>query len=257
MKLTPAQVAGYALAAGFQGHGATKAVAVALAESGGNTSATNVNHDRYRSRDRGLWQINSHWHPEVTDAAAYDPAQAAAAAYRISHAGRDWSAWSTWTNGKAAAMTGRARLAVAQARKGGGRSSSATNAGLHIPNPFDLPAIPAPPGLPLPPGFPIPNPFSDQGQALGGQLLGGVGDVTGAIVQLNTMVLHAALWVGNPHNWLRVLFVAGGAVAVVGGAVLLAESGAAGSTAANAARTTTNAAKSTGKAAAAVALVPK
>merc|ERR1719240_531371 len=40
------------------------AVAVAMAESGGNCGARNVNSDSYSSVDRGLWQINNHWHPE-------------------------------------------------------------------------------------------------------------------------------------------------------------------------------------------------
>lgn len=47
------------------------AVRVAKAESNLNPNAKNVNTDG--SIDRGLFQINSKWHPDVTDAQAYDP----------------------------------------------------------------------------------------------------------------------------------------------------------------------------------------
>jgi len=47
------------------------AVRVAQCESGLNPEAVNVNTDG--SRDRGLYQINDKWHPEVTDEQAFDP----------------------------------------------------------------------------------------------------------------------------------------------------------------------------------------
>ena len=43
MKVTPQQIAGYAIAAGFPPDQIATAVAVALAESGGETTATNKN----------------------------------------------------------------------------------------------------------------------------------------------------------------------------------------------------------------------
>ena len=45
------------------------AVPVEWAEAGGNADAKHGNTDG--SIDRGLWQINSRWHPQVTDAQAY------------------------------------------------------------------------------------------------------------------------------------------------------------------------------------------
>lgn len=110
--LTPAEVAGYAKGTGFSGNGLVNAVAIALTESGGKTDAVNVNTDAYRSRDRGLWQINDHWHPEVSDAVAFSPAGNAAAAYRISSQGRAWSQWTTYTSGDYKANLGRAQTAV-------------------------------------------------------------------------------------------------------------------------------------------------
>lgn len=40
-------------------------------------------------RDRGVWQINAAWHPEVSDAQAFDPAWASR-----------WAAWQ-WASGRA------------------------------------------------------------------------------------------------------------------------------------------------------------
>jgi hypothetical protein len=69
--------------------------AIANAESSRNTKARNVNPDAHRSVDRGWFQINSYWHPEVSDACAYNAFCSARAAYRISKGGTDWSQWAT------------------------------------------------------------------------------------------------------------------------------------------------------------------
>lgn len=246
--LSPAQVAAYALAAGFTGPRAVWATAVALAESGGRTHATGVNSDAYRSRDRGLWQINSHWHPEVTNAQAYDPATAARAAYTISHGGKDWSAWSTYGNGTAAANLGRAQVAVAQAKAAGygsrkgqkGPRSGVQTVGIHLPplgpfGPFN--------GVPLP-GGPL-GPLGGLTQGGGNPLsnLGGNLATSGkALGSLAVLGVHAGQWMSDPHNWLRVALVAGGSIGVLVALYLLADSGAVGSTAQNAAGTTKKAA---------------
>jgi hypothetical protein len=73
------------------------AAAIAMAESGGLVRAKNRNR-RPRSVDRGLFQINSHWHPEVSRACAYDALCNARAALEISGGGRDWSEWNTYRN---------------------------------------------------------------------------------------------------------------------------------------------------------------
>ena len=90
-----AQVAKYN--AGFSGQGLVISIAVSLAESSGWTQAVLVDSDC--SRDRGLWQINSYWHSEVSDAQAFDPPEAAQAAFTISSSGNDWSPWTTYQNG--------------------------------------------------------------------------------------------------------------------------------------------------------------
>jgi len=85
--------AGLAVAAaqaGFTGQGLRLAVAVGLAESGGNPAARGPNPPTpgcpAGSTDRGAWQLNNCYHPEVADACADDLACAAKATYRISAA---------------------------------------------------------------------------------------------------------------------------------------------------------------------------
>ncbi|GAB3896785.1 hypothetical protein GCM10029964_078680 [Kibdelosporangium lantanae] len=79
--------------AGFTGEDFVTAVAVAMAESRCDPLARGSNPG---SVDRGLWQINDYYHPEVSDACAYDAQCNANAAYRISDGGTDWTQWSTY-----------------------------------------------------------------------------------------------------------------------------------------------------------------
>lgn len=84
--------------AGFSGPSQAIAVAVSLAEDGARAlHAVGLNGDG--SRDRGPWQINDRAHPDVPDGCAFDLDCAAAAAYRISDGGRDWSPWTTYVSG--------------------------------------------------------------------------------------------------------------------------------------------------------------
>lgn len=218
-RLSGAQVAAVAASAGFTGPGLVRAVAVALAESGGQTDAVGVNADRWRSRDRGLWQINNHWHPEVSDSDAFDPARAARHAHRISRGGADWSQWATWRNGAAAAQMGRARLAVSRAKR----------QGTGVAAPVFFPGVPI-----IPPGNLIPGlPDSDN---LGPTNAGGAEILPGLRARdagpgMLAAITHAALWISDSHNWARVAMVTGGSVGVLLGLRMLADSGAVGSTA--------------------------
>ena len=85
--------------AGFTGEGLKMAVAIGLAE-GSRTGARNVNKDKYKSVDRGWWQWNSKWHPEVSDEEADDPYASAKHVYRVTGGGKDWSPWSTYKGGQ-------------------------------------------------------------------------------------------------------------------------------------------------------------
>jgi peptidoglycan hydrolase-like protein with peptidoglycan-binding domain len=85
--------------AGFPERALATALSVCIAESGLNTSARNTAGNHPPSTDRGLWQINSYWHPEVPDAAAYSALGSARAAFRISCGGSVWGQWSTYNSG--------------------------------------------------------------------------------------------------------------------------------------------------------------
>jgi hypothetical protein len=75
------------------------AVAVAKAESGFDIQARNTAGNAH-GVDRGLWQINSYWHPDVTNTCAYSASCNARAMYRISSRGTNWKPWWTYVNGK-------------------------------------------------------------------------------------------------------------------------------------------------------------
>ena len=89
------------------------AVAVAWAESRGNPGATGRNPGSY---DRGLWQINSKWHPDVSDSCAYNAACNAKNAVRISSGGSRWSPWATYNDGLHRKFMGQAQSACSSSR---------------------------------------------------------------------------------------------------------------------------------------------
>lgn len=80
---------------GFGAITAPMAVAVIMAESGGDPQATHTNSNG--SVDRGLWQINSvHIQSgQISESQCFDPDASSDFAYRLSHGGQDFSAWST------------------------------------------------------------------------------------------------------------------------------------------------------------------
>ena len=86
------------------------AVAVARAESSFRPSITNTAGNAH-GIDRGLWQINSYWHPEVSASCALSPSCNARAAYRISSKGTNWNQWWTWKNNKHLPFMSQARIA--------------------------------------------------------------------------------------------------------------------------------------------------
>lgn len=76
---------------------ASTAVAMAFCESSFDISCVHTNPDSGHTVDRGLWQLNSKWHSEVSDADAYDLQNSTKAAYRISKHGADWTQWAPST----------------------------------------------------------------------------------------------------------------------------------------------------------------
>ncbi|MEU7481711.1 transglycosylase SLT domain-containing protein [Lentzea sp. NPDC042327] len=104
-RLSPEQIAQHARAAGFEGQGLTIAIAVALAESGGDPRAHN---SRPPDDSYGLWQINMlgamgperrRQHGLDSNRDLFNPRTNAKVANAISGDGKSWTPWSTYTNG--------------------------------------------------------------------------------------------------------------------------------------------------------------
>jgi Lysozyme like domain/Peptidase M15 len=117
--LSAAEIARVAHGAGFRGDALERAVAVALAESGGDRMAHNTDPP---DNSYGLWQINMYGSLGPARRAAYDlrsnralfdPEANARAAWRISGRGRDFTPWSVYTSGSYRGHLDDARAAVA------------------------------------------------------------------------------------------------------------------------------------------------
>jgi len=110
MALSDQQIAGAAKNAGFTGSAMATAVAIALAESGGNSDATNVNSNG--STDYGLWQINS-VHADLLRAGDWkNPTDNAKMAFKISAGGTSWTPWTVYKSGAYRKFADRAQLAA-------------------------------------------------------------------------------------------------------------------------------------------------
>ena len=88
------------------------AVAVAKAESGFRPTITNIAGNAH-GIDRGLWQINSYWHPEISATCALSASCNARGMAAISSKGTKWSPWWTYVNRKHVAFMAQARAAQA------------------------------------------------------------------------------------------------------------------------------------------------
>ncbi|MCR6483739.1 lytic transglycosylase [Amycolatopsis sp. OK19-0408] len=130
-KLSAEQIARHAYDAGFRGQGLTTAVAVALAESGGRTTAHNATppDDSY-----GLWQINMlgalgpdrrHQYHLKSNDQLFDADTNARVANSISSDGHDFTPWSTYTNGAYKDHLTAARKAAQDVTKHHGKPSHA------------------------------------------------------------------------------------------------------------------------------------
>lgn len=101
-RLSIAELLQLAQAAGFSGGDLLKAVAIAMAESGGDPAALGDTSIGSGTGSFGLWQINADAHPEYGPnfAQLYDPTTNANAAYAIyQKAGFSFSPWSTYKSG--------------------------------------------------------------------------------------------------------------------------------------------------------------
>lgn len=98
-------------------HSAQVATAIALAESGGDASATN--HNFNGSTDYGLWQINSIHSSILASGQWSDPSANAKMAHTVyANAGNSFSPWVTYTTGKYLAFMPRAAKAESDVASG-------------------------------------------------------------------------------------------------------------------------------------------
>lgn len=92
------QIYNFATQVGLSGNSALTASAIAMAESGGNSTALNPGNTSDREYSVGLWQINLLAHPQYSYSQMIDPLQNAKAMSVISNGGTYWGAWSTYNN---------------------------------------------------------------------------------------------------------------------------------------------------------------
>ncbi len=124
-KLTDVELARLCIDVGF-GDNAALAVAVILAESGGDPNVVRVNHSPGKkwdgSRDRGLVQFNSYWfwdkQHRVSDWAAFNPIAAVEAFYWATSFGKSFSQWSTYRESEHLKYMSRATAAVRNVGRG-------------------------------------------------------------------------------------------------------------------------------------------
>jgi|SRR3954463_10666006 hypothetical protein len=120
-RISDGQIAAFAKQAGVKGDNLAIAVAVALAESNGDTEAYNpVPPDN----SYGLWQINLFGKLAAerkkqfgfkTPFELFNPALNAKAMYAISNGGVNWKPWTTYTSGKYRVYLPRGKVAAANA----------------------------------------------------------------------------------------------------------------------------------------------
>jgi hypothetical protein len=128
------QIGSVAFGAGFRGDDLAIAIAVAMAESGGNTDAHNRN-DTGGTQSFGLWQINS-VHTDLLSAHNWrDPKDNARMAMVI-HQRQGWNAWGAFTNQSYRLHLARATL-VARALREGGLINPDIIPDIDVPNPVE------------------------------------------------------------------------------------------------------------------------
>lgn len=117
-KLSSQQIASLAASAGFRDMDLLTAVAVALAESGGNPSAYNPEKAANTPEGKGsygLWQVYLKAHPEFEGVDLFDPQINAYAAFQVySMAGGHFKPWSTYNGGQYTAHIQAAEAGIAE-----------------------------------------------------------------------------------------------------------------------------------------------
>lgn len=211
-RLSAVKVGALMLAKGFPADEGVIAtgIGVCTAESGRRRKAVNVNSDG-GSKDRGPWQINDRWHPEVSDDCAYSWGCATQAAATISSGGSDWSPWTTYHADIGRSYRGAARRAIRE-----------TNGGTQFVGFFgDLwDKVWSPPWENPSGAANDPSQFKGQGPGIPGlsNPLGAVGDAVQGIVQFFIGLGELIL---TPEGWLRLGKMLFGVIALLTGMSIL------------------------------------
>lgn len=215
--LTQDQIVQVARAGGLPGDPQIWA-AVAMAESSGRTDVINS------IGCVGLWQINQpvhiRTHPTWTVKWLQNPvnnAKAAAVIYRQ----QGWSGWEAYTGPDGKGSDGPWRQYYKGSTSSGGGST--VTPVFDFNDPFGL----------------WPDDWGDAPDSIGGDTLNdwfdtedgstdrsiapGIGDVATGIGTIAEAVTKSAVWLGNPRNWVRVGYVAGGALLVGMGLSIVAK----------------------------------
>lgn len=192
-KLSPVELAELVTLYGFPDR--PTAVAVILGESGGDPAKVNREPGNV---DRGLWQISSKWHPEVTDEQAFDVQASTTAALRISAGGTDFNPWHAT---KAPAFAGHLRTAeqaVAEYdAKGSGSAGGVGSGGGGGSSGGEGSAPPWWQRIPIVPGLVDTGDVIDAGGAVVDGVTGvasGVGDVLGLAGKALGVLTSADFW---------------------------------------------------------------
>lgn len=130
MNLSVDQITALAAAAGFAGPDLVTAVAIALAESGGNPQAYNPEVSAGAAAGQGsygLWQIYLAAHPQYSAASLIQPDYNAAAAFQLyQQAGDSFQQWTTYRSGAYQAYVPSAEASAAAAGLDGSSDGSST-----------------------------------------------------------------------------------------------------------------------------------
>ncbi|MEH0582544.1 transglycosylase SLT domain-containing protein [Streptomyces sp. B21-108] len=208
--LTQSQIVQVARSGGLPGDPEVWA-AIAMAESSGRTDVVNS------IGCVGLWQINQPvWvktHPTWTAAWLKNPVNNAKAAAVVFRA-QGYSAWEGYTGPTGKGSDGPWKQYYKGTAAGGGVTNASWWDPLYNLDPFGL--VPGNPN-----GSSPGDPFGGDPPYAGGvDLAQGGAEAIGTIAEA---VQKSAVWLGNPRNWIRIGYVAGGAVLVAMGLSIVAK----------------------------------
>jgi hypothetical protein len=240
-RMTPAEIAAVAKGAGFSGQSLQIAVAVALAESGGNPRA----HNRVPPDDSyGLWQINmlGSLGPArrkqfglSSNSQLFDPSTNARAAWAISNRGTNWRPWSVYLFGQYRLQMARAAEGVKAAggavvttpESGAGTTPISGDRGTHR---IDFGKGDGATQINLTLGAELGRLFGKwlgmgapggemlEGVPVLGPVIAGLGTIVDLLMVWTTALIKSAVWISKPENWMRIAqVVLGGALVVSGG----------------------------------------